>query len=148
MAQVSVPNAFSYQAVVRDTEGDIIANQNVTFRFSILEDPDSGDPVYVETHSAVTNNFGLDNMAIGTGTVISGGLDLGGWNLFEPFLKVEIDPSGGDSFTLLGTTKLQSVPYAFHAQTMAEDMVNDADSNPENELQVLSIRNDTIFLDP
>jgi len=77
MAQVSVPNFFNYQAVVRNTEGNIIADQDVTFRFSILKDTDSGDPVYVETHSTITNKFGLVNLIIGTGTVISGGLDPG-----------------------------------------------------------------------
>jgi hypothetical protein len=146
MAQLSVPNAFNYQAVVRNTEGEIIANQDVKFKFSILEDPDSGDPVYVETHSALTNGFGLVNLKIGTGTVISGVLDPGGWSLSEHFLKVEIDPSGGNSFSLLGISHLLSVPYAFHAQTVAEDMVEDADADPENELQELFISNDTIYL--
>jgi hypothetical protein len=144
MAQV--PAGFSYQAVVRNTDGEIISIQNVTFKFSILKDSDSGEPVYVETHSAVTNDFGLVNLTIGTGTVISGVLDSGGWDSFEPFLKVEIDPSGGNSFTLLSTTKLRSVPYAFHAQTVAEDMVDDADPDPENELQELFMSNDTIYL--
>ena len=35
MAQT--PNAFKYQAVVRDNAGQIIVNQNVGFRISILQ---------------------------------------------------------------------------------------------------------------
>ena len=60
MAQV--PAGFSYQSVVRNTEGEIIANQDVTFKFSILRESESGEAVYVETHSAVTNDFGLVNL--------------------------------------------------------------------------------------
>ncbi|MCX6224719.1 MAG: tail fiber domain-containing protein, partial [Bacteroidia bacterium] len=34
------------------------------------------------------------------------------------FLKVEMDPAGGDAFQLLGTSQLLSVPYALHARTV------------------------------
>ena len=31
-----VPDAFNYQAVVRNSSGEVVANQNVSFRISIL----------------------------------------------------------------------------------------------------------------
>lgn len=47
MAQV--PAGFSYQAVVRNNTGEIITGKTVKFRFTILQNPAAGTPVYVET---------------------------------------------------------------------------------------------------
>ncbi|MFO7617767.1 MAG: hypothetical protein R6V75_11005, partial [Bacteroidales bacterium] len=44
-----VPSGFSYQAVVRNTVGEIMPDQAVRFRFSILQNSTIGTPVYVET---------------------------------------------------------------------------------------------------
>ena len=134
-----VPEAFNYQAVVRNSSGEIIANTNVAFRISILQGGESGPTIYAETHSATTNNFGLVNLQIGKGTVVSGVFMPGGWGVATHYIKVEIDPNGGNSFTHLGTSLLLSVPYAFHAQTVEEDKVDDADADPNNEIQTLSI---------
>ena len=76
-----VPAAFSYQAVVRNTSGEVIADKSVSLKISILRDSDTGTPVYVERHNTSTNEFGLVNLAIGNGTVISGIFDPGGWGL-------------------------------------------------------------------
>ena len=54
-------------------------------------------------------------------------------------MKIEVDPDNGTSFTHLGTSPLLSVPYALHARTVEMDMVDDADSDPGNELQTLSL---------
>jgi len=62
-----------------------------------------------------------------------------GWGSDSHFLKVEVDPAGGSAYTLLGTSELLSVPYAFHAQTVQIDMVDDADASPTNELQTISL---------
>lgn len=134
-----IPDAFSYQAVVRNTSGEIVSNQNVSFRISILQDSDTGDPVYVETHSATTNQYGLATLKIGQGTVIQGVFGPGAWGIAPHFIKVEIDPDGGSSYIHMGTSQLLSVPYAFHAQTVANDSVADDDADPENELQSLSL---------
>nr|MBC8486643.1 collagen-like protein [Bacteroidota bacterium] len=66
------PQAFKYQAVARDNAGNVLANQNVSFQISILQGSAGGPSVYTETHNAVTNEFGLVNLEIGTGTVVTG----------------------------------------------------------------------------
>jgi hypothetical protein len=134
-----VPEAFNYQAVVRNSSGEILANQNVSFRISILQGSESGAVLYSETHAVSTNAFGLVNLTIGNGTVVSGTFSPTGWGAASHFLKVEIDPSGGSTFTHLGTSELLSVPYAFHAQTVQSDMVDDADADPTNEIQTISL---------
>lgn len=115
-----VPEAFNYQAVVRNSSGELIAGQNVTFKISILENSESGTLVYAETHSVTTNDFGLANLKIGEGTVQDGVFSPAGWDGVPHFLKVEFDPAGGSSYVLMGTSQLVAVPYAFHAQTAAE----------------------------
>lgn len=37
------------------------------------------------------------------------------WGTNDKFIKVEMDPSGGNTFVTLGTNKLLSVPYAMYA---------------------------------
>ena len=134
-----VPDAFNYQSVVRNASGEIIANSNISFRISILKNSETGTLVYVETHSALTDNFGLTSLKIGKGTLVSGVFDPSDWGAAPHFIRVEVDPAGGNSYIPLGTSQLLSVPYAFHAQTVAEDQVDDADADPNNEIQTLSL---------
>ena len=141
-----VPDAFNYQAVVRNNAGEALANQNVSFKISILQGSASGTVLYAETHTASTNAFGLVNLNVGDGTLVSGVFSPGGWGTTSHFLKVEIDPAGGSTYTHLGTSELVSVPYAFHAQTVQTDMVDDADASPTNELQTISLSGSDLTL--
>ena len=134
-----VPGAFNYQAVVRSSSGEIIADQNVSFRISILQDTETGTSVYTETHEVNTNSFGLVNIQVGQGTAIDGVFDPGNWGATDHYLKIEIDTDGGDSFTHMGTSQLLAVPYAFHAKTVEIDNVEDADADATNEIQTLSL---------
>jgi len=141
-----VPDAFNYQAVVRNNAGEALDNQNVSFRISILQDSESGTVLYSETHSVSTNALGLVNLKVGDGTLVSGVFSPGGWGATSHFLKIEMDPAGGSSYTHLGTSELLSVPYAFHAQTVQTDMVDDADASPTNEIQILSLSGSDLTL--
>ncbi len=118
MAQI--PAAFNYQAVVRNSSGDIVANKAVKFRFSILQNSSTGTAVYVETQSATTNSFGLVNIKVGMGTKVSGTFNPAAWGNNDHYLKVELDPNNGTSFSTLGTEQLLAVPYAFHSQSVDE----------------------------
>jgi hypothetical protein len=137
-----VPAGFSYQAVVRNTSGDIVANKAVKFRFSILTGTETGTSAYVETQSVTTNEFGLANLKVGMGTKISGTFDPDGWGGSKHYLKVELDPNNGNSFNVLGTSQLLSVPYAFHAKTVE----NETDGDPANEIQDLELSGTVLSL--
>jgi len=141
-----VPNAFNYQAVVRNLTGELIANQSVSFKLSILLGSESGTVLYEESHEATTNAFGLVNLKVGEGIPVSGVFSPGGWGMNSHFLKVEMDPAGGSTYTHLGTSELLSVPYAFHAQTVQTDLVEDADASPNNEIQTLSLSGSDLTL--
>lgn len=119
---------FNYQAVVRNGSGALVpSGSTVGLRISILEGSAAGTVLYQETHSALVNNpQGLVNLVIGSGTATVGSILFSGkfYDLtMDKYLQVEVDPSGGTSYTNLGASKLQFVPYAAHAftATMAEN---------------------------
>ncbi len=140
-----VPASFNYQAVVRNSSGEILANKTVSFRISLLQGSKTGAVVYSETHKLSTNDFGLVNLKIGKGTKLSGNFSPADWGEVI-FTKIEIDPAGGSSFSELATSELSSVPYAFKAQTVVNDKVDDADADPTNEIQEISISGTTLQL--
>ncbi|MEI6755273.1 MAG: carboxypeptidase-like regulatory domain-containing protein [Paludibacter sp.] len=110
------PQAISYQAVARDLQGKIIANTDVSLRITILSGSITGTPVYAETHNIKTNQFGLITLQIGNGTVVSGTFNSINWGTNSYFNKVEIDIAGGTNYTVIGTSKILSVPYALYAE--------------------------------
>ncbi len=144
-AFAQVPASFNYQAVVRNSAGEILANKTVSFRISLLQGSKTGAVVYSETHKLSTNDFGLVNLKIGTGTKLSGNFSPADWGEVI-FTKIEIDPAGGSSFSELATSELSSVPFAFKAQTVVNDKVDDADADPTNEIQEISISGTTLQL--
>ena len=112
-----VPQKFNYQSVARNSSGAMLANQTISLRFSVLDQSALGATVYQETVSGViTNQFGLFNHAIGTGTQVgSSSFSSINWASGSKFLKVELDATGGSSFVDMGTSPLNAVPFAFYA---------------------------------
>lgn len=111
------PEKMSYQAVIRDTSNSLVTNQSIGVRISILQGSTTGSSSYVETHSPTSNVNGMISIEIGGGTVVSGGFDTINWGNGPYFLQTEIDPAGGTTYTISGTSQLLSVPYALHAKT-------------------------------
>jgi len=124
------PNSFKYQTVVRDFSGNVLDNHNVSFQISILQGSASGSPVYTETHSITTNDFGLVNINIGEGNT-NDDFEAINWSLGLYFIQVELDENGGDSFSLMGTSQLLSVPYAMYAKDVENKDDDDADAANE-----------------
>jgi hypothetical protein len=119
MAQV-VPHGFSYQMVVRDpASGTVLANQTVKLFFSIRSGALNGPSVYSETQTVSTNEFGLINLVIGQGTVVSGDFSTINWGGGAKFLDVLAESTPGAGFDEVATTQLMSVPYALYAENVA-----------------------------
>jgi uncharacterized protein (TIGR02145 family) len=115
-ATAQSPLGISYQAIVRNTTGDILANQNVALRISLLHGSITGSAAYVETHAVQSNPFGMINIIIGNGTIVTGVFDSVNWAEGPYFVKLELDAAGGNNFTDLGTSQMMSVPYALFAK--------------------------------
>lgn len=106
------PAGINYQAVVRNSSNELVKNQQIDVRFTILED--STTAVYQEEQNVMTNSYGLFSAVIGHGTVTSGSFDAIDWANHEEYIKVEVDMGSG--YNMLGTSQLQSVPYALNAK--------------------------------
>lgn len=109
------PQAFKYQAVVRDASGNIIANQLVGIQISIHDATTGGTIVYQETFTETTNDFGLVNLEIGTGTPTIGTFSGINWGSDSKFIETGIDQYGGSSYVSMGTSELLSVPYSLYS---------------------------------
>lgn len=110
------PQSFAYQAIARNAAGTALVSLPVGIRASILETSATGTAIYVETHTATTNNVGLFTLAIGTGTATTGTFSAINWATNSKFLKIEMDATGGTNYQNIGTTQLLSVPYALYAE--------------------------------
>jgi hypothetical protein len=107
------PQKISYQAVIRDASNKLITNKSVGMRVNILQGTVTGTSIYSETQTPIANTNGLVSVQIGSGA----GFDAIDWSSGSYFLKTEIDPTGGSSYTIIGTSQLLSVPYALYAKT-------------------------------
>ncbi|BAP31131.1 collagen triple helix repeat [Chryseobacterium sp. StRB126] len=112
-----VQDAMSYQAIIRNSSNQLVSNQNVGMKFSILKGSITGTVVYSETQSQTTNINGLVTAKIGAGTLVSGSYSTIDWGSDIYFMKIETDPNGSNNYTITGTSQLLSVPYALYAKT-------------------------------
>ena len=111
------PNMMSYQAVIWDATGNLVAEKMVSIKISILQGSVTGTSVFSETHRIQTNVNGLVSLMIGGGTNATGKIADINWGAGSYFLKTETDPTGGGNYNIVGTTQLISVPYAMHSNT-------------------------------
>lgn len=115
-----VPQKMSYQSVIRNTEGNLVVNTAIGIQISILKDTPTGQAVYVETMTNITNENGLLSIEIGGGTAVTGSFSQIDWSTGTYFVKTETDPTGGTNYTIVGTGQLLSVPYALYAASSSQ----------------------------
>ncbi|MDR6371378.1 hypothetical protein J2795_002835 [Chryseobacterium bernardetii] len=117
MGLSQAPEKMSYQAVMRNGSGQLLVNQAIAVKVSILQGSPAGAAVYSERLTGNTNANGLISLEIGTGTVLTGTFASIDWPAGSYYLKTETDPAGGTSYTIVGTSQLLSVPYAMYAKS-------------------------------
>ena len=143
------PEKMSYQSVVRDQAGLLLSNAPVGVMVRVLEGSSTGVVVFEEEFNVNTNTNGLLTLSIGTGVLVSGDFTTIDWGNDSYFAEVSTDVTGGTNYTLVNISELMSVPYALHAKTaenVTNDLVDDADADPNNEIQAVSLSNDTLYL--
>ena len=124
-----MPKAFSYQAVVRDNAGKVVANKEVGVKIEILKgSAESGTVVYEETLRPKSTLTGTVNMMIGNGNAAQfAAIDWGG---NAHFLRISLSLDGSDNYKVVSTTQMLPVPYALYAEK-AGSVVNNGGSTPE-----------------
>ena len=110
------PQGVNYQATVRGSEGQLITNQNVNFKFNIMLDSQTSSPIYSEGHYVPTDDIGQVNLIIGQGSSLLGDFQLIEWGLGDYFIGIELDIDGS-GYIAMGTSQLWSVPYALYAES-------------------------------
>jgi uncharacterized protein (TIGR02145 family) len=101
--------------VVRNATNQIVANQSIGVKISIIEGSLAGTTAYAERHTTTTNANGLFTIEAGGGTPTIGTFATINWGNGSHYIKSEIDITGGTNYTLSGTMELLSVPYALYA---------------------------------
>jgi microcystin-dependent protein len=145
-----VPQKLSYQAVIRNNNNELVTSKGIGIRISILKTSASGTLVYTETQSPTANANGVVSIEFGGGT----GFDTINWASSNYFIKTEIDPEGGNDYSITGTSQLLSVPYAFYAdkagnqvsytagtgiEISGNTIKNTGDLSSSNEIQTISM---------
>jgi len=120
-----VPQGINYQAVVRDADGNLYEDAEITvfFKFIILE---NGNLCWEESHQVQTNNFGLFTTVIGQGESTSSGSyesfsDIN-WTEGTMYITVDIDfdNEGPQPPIDFGETQLLSVPYSLFSDSSGD----------------------------
>jgi hypothetical protein len=148
-----VPQGFNYQAIARDAGNAVMTNKALTVRITIQNSLTTGLTRWQETHSVTTDNFGVFTLVIGTGTRVTGTATLFSdvnWSAEALFIKTEVNP--GTGYVVMGTTKLNSVPYAMVAEEAIGvtpgtklSVVSDNDLAPEALFEVKRADGQTVF---
>ena len=134
------PAGINYQTVIRDGDGNILPDTELSLQMTIRTGAPDGEVVYTETHDVTTNAFGLVNLVIGSGTPQNGTFDEIAWGDGDKYLETAIDVDGGETFTILGVTQFLSVPYAYEANRSKSLVLSDENGN-EYEIKVDTLGN-------
>jgi hypothetical protein len=113
----TVPQGMNYQAVARDANGQIMDNQNINLKITLLGGAADGKSVYNEYHQVVTNEIGLFSLTIGAGEKATGDFSEVPWSAAEIWMDIALAEGENADYKLISTTRLLAVPYAFHAAT-------------------------------
>ena len=116
-AVAQAPVGFNFQAVARDADDNIISEQRIAVRVSLLRGSESGPASFTERHEVRTSEYGVFDLAVGTGEIVSGSFDAVDWGSASYYLKIDLDPNGGSNYVDMGASELLSVPYALYANT-------------------------------
>ena len=108
---------INFQGVARNAAGEVLVSQNINLRLSILLGSETGTVAYVETRQVTTNPQGVFAVVLGDDKALTKSTNFASinWTPSPKFIKVEMDPNAGSNYLVMGTSRLQAVPFAFYA---------------------------------
>jgi hypothetical protein len=110
-------NGINYKAVVKENNGNVVANQSIDVQFIIYEGAALTNNVYQESHTLNSDSNGIIITNIGEGTTSDVFSDIN-WGNDEHWLNVQVDI--GTGLVDLGTIQFMQVPYALSANKAYE----------------------------
>ena len=117
ISYAQTPEGINYQAVIRKTNGALVANTTIAIRIQIKQNSATGTVVYAERQSVITSAYGLVNFVIGQGTVLSGTFSAINWSTGNYWVSLAVDFVNGTNYLDYGSQRLMSAPYALYAKT-------------------------------
>ncbi|MDR0540664.1 MAG: family 16 glycosylhydrolase [Dysgonamonadaceae bacterium] len=136
---VSGQTGFPYQAVIRNSEGAVIAGKNIHVRFSIRQTSAEGTVVYQETHAVQTDISGLFSLEIGKGVNETGDFAQIDWSDGPYFVRTDVDTGSG--YNLTGAQELLNIPYSEYAETAGSIQTLVAGDNKKWQLTIDDLGN-------
>lgn len=129
-------NGINYQAVAIDEDGKEIVGMDIdgkplyekeiSVRFTIQKGQD-GEVQYQETHTTLTDQYGLFSVVIGHGEQSGSGAysDLLSipWIDADQWLKVELSIENNNDYRVVSLQQFMTVPYAFYTDDIADDAI-------------------------
>ena len=108
---------LNFQGVARNASGEVLVSQKINLRLSILLGSETGAVAYMETRLATTNPQGVFAVVVGDDKALTKSINFStiNWTPAPKFIKVEMDPNAGSNYLVMGTSRLQAVPFAFYA---------------------------------
>jgi hypothetical protein len=108
---------INFQGVARNTAGEVLVSQKINLRLSILLGSETGTVAYMETRQVTTNPQGIFAVVVGDDKALTKSTNFStiNWTPSPKFIKVEMDPNAGSNYLVMGTSRLQAVPFAFYA---------------------------------
>lgn len=138
------PKPFVFQIVARDRGGEILANQNISIRLSIIETNLQGETVFTEEHNLITPSSGKVTLTLGAGRARSALWEVDWKQKTDYFLKAEIAPEGQGNYYTAQTVQLVFLPGGIYSGTV-EDFADPRDA-PDDKLEPTSIDGNVIHL--
>ena len=108
---------INFQGVARNAAGEVLVSQKINLRLSILLGSETGAVAYMETRQTTTNPQGVFAVVVGDPLALTKSTNFSSinWTPAPKFIKVEMDPNAGSNYLVMGTSRLQAVPFAFYA---------------------------------
>lgn len=112
---------FNYQAVVRNVDGILLANSNVTLRVSLYPGQMAASPTWVETHAVQTDMYGSFGITVGHGTRATNSVaaNFSDVNFASVYYWMKIEIMEGSSYREVSYAQLPSAPYCEVAHNAA-----------------------------
>lgn len=105
---------FNYQAVVRNADGILLANSDVTLRISLYPGQTAASPTWIETHNAHTDFSGSFGITVGKGmrdgsSIAAKYADI---NFASVYYWMKIEIKEGSNYREVSFAQLPSSPYS------------------------------------
>ncbi|WP_422105328.1 tail fiber domain-containing protein [Winogradskyella sp.] len=114
---ITAQNGINYKALIKDTNGNVVANQAIDFQFSIQFS--GGTIFYEEDQTATTDQNGIARLEIGEGTSTLGDFATIPWERAN-VLHIQIDLEQDGTFVDFGDEPISAIPRSFYASRAGE----------------------------